>query len=232
VPDGTNRREVDARGPVLSHRDAVLVGPSVTRDAGRVLADPATTVVERPGFSELPDLLRDRAGRVRVPPVVTGVPPGTLASPISVNATELTGLLRGTATDRKVVWSRAGSEVLVHVDGIEATLRDGAVAVTVPVETVQTGRVGLPVVFAMGTEDRDAGLLAATVARPPGPAAVVEPWGEAVQALAWQALLQVAVALAARAGTDRRGDPLAPAALRATAQAFVVVPQARHRQAR
>jgi hypothetical protein len=129
----------------------------------------------------------------------------------------------------KVVWSLGGNEVLVHLDGITAALADGAVAVVVPVETDQTGRVELPVVFAVGDARRDAGLLAATTSRPPGPALLVERWGEAVQALAWDALLNVLVALAARAGTDDRGDAFVPVALRASATQVMVVPQARHR---
>jgi hypothetical protein len=195
-----------------------------------VLLDPSTTVVDRPTPAELPDLLKDQVGQLNLPPPVSGVEPGVLAETVAVTAKELGPLLRGAAGGAKIVWSYGGSEVLVHLDRITAALAAGAVAVVVPVETNQTKRVDVPVVFAVGTEDQESGLLAATPARPAGPAIVVDRWGEALQAQAWEALLGVAIALAARAGTDVSGDPFVPAALRATPEAFIVVPQARHRE--
>jgi hypothetical protein len=208
-------------------------GPgSVRIDLGDVLLDPSTTVIERPGPAELPDLLRDRVGDLKLPPPVTGTKPGNVVDTVAVTDKELAGLLKGATQGGKVVWSLGGCEVLVHLDGITARSTSGAVAVVVPVESDQTGRVDLPVVFAVGTDERETGLLAATAARPPGPVALAGRWGEAVQALAWDALLQVAVALAARAGTDARGDPLVPVALRAGPDRFVVVPQARYRKLR
>ena len=227
VPD----QPVPGRPPVTRFPDRrLLPGRGVlTPDLGDILVDPTTTVVDRPTPAELPDLLRDRIGKLKLPPPVTGTKPGVVTGPLAVTAKELTALLRGATAGGKVVWSYGGNEVLVHLDGITATVTDGAVVVVVPLESDQTQRVDLPVVFALGSKERETGLLAATPARPPGPAALVDRWGEAVQALAWDALLQVAVALAARAGTDARGDPLVPISLRATPEGLLVAPQGRHR---
>ncbi|HET6754833.1 MAG TPA: hypothetical protein VFH23_12900 [Jiangellaceae bacterium] len=50
--------------------------------------------MDRPPVLEVPPALRDRIDRVIDIPVVTRLPPGRLAEPISVDAAELTSLLR------------------------------------------------------------------------------------------------------------------------------------------
>jgi hypothetical protein len=198
--------------------------------------------VDRPPVLEVPPAVRDRIDRVIDIPVVTRLPPGRLAEPVSVDAAELTSLLRVAFTTpadpargrtrTRVVWTVGEAEALVLLDAVRAELTDGAVGVAFPLATEQTGEVELPVAFVVGAADAEAGLLAATIERPLGPTPLVVPFGEAVIAAAWTALLEVAVALAARAGSDRRGEPLVPGALRASPEAFTVLPQARHAEPR
>lgn len=200
-------------------------------DLGRRLVDPGPLVPAQPAVTELTDALRDRTGRLRLrdrPPI--RVRPGTLVGAVTVSARELTALLRSASEEERPIWSRAGSEILVAADAVTATTVDGGIVVTVPVETEQTKRVDIQVPLALGTEAGDAGLLASTSSRPLGPAVIVERWGEALVAHVWRALLQVAVAVAARAGSDERGDPLVPASLRAGDGGLTVVPIARHRK--
>lgn len=188
-------------------------------------------MVGQPDLQELTDALRDRTGRLRLPdPPVTRVRPGTLAAAVTVTPVELGRLLRSTSEVPELVWSRAGSEIAVVIGKLGATTAEGGLVVTVPVQTEQTGAVDIQVPLAVGTTDRDAGLLASTSSQPLGPAVIVDRWGEAIVALVWQSVLQVAIALAARAGNDARGDPLVPASLRSGGDGFTVVPLARHRK--
>lgn len=219
------------------------VDPVRLTDPVVLLEDPRLRPnLDRRPVLEVPPAVRDRIDRVIDIPVVTRLPPGQLTEPVSVDAAELTSLLRLVFTTpadpaqgrtrTRVIWTVGPSEALVMLDAVRAELADGAVGVAVPLATEQTGEVELPVAFAVGDAEAEAGLLAATTELPPGPTALVVPFGEAVIAAAWAALLEVAVALAARAGTDRRGEPLVPAALRAAPLAFTVLPQAQHAELR
>jgi hypothetical protein len=53
-------------------------------------------------------------------------------------------------------------------------------------------------------------------------------WGEALTALAWQALLGVSSALAAESGRDVDGAGLIPVALTATKDGLQILTMARH----
>ena len=67
-----------------------------------------------------------------------------------------------------------------------------------------------------------------TDARAGGPLVVTEIWGEALTALAWQALLGVAAALAAESGRDVDGAGLIPVGLTATDAGLQILTMARH----
>jgi hypothetical protein len=231
LPDGDAQRGIGRRSsPVAPGPPFATPGLGAPTGAGRRIVEPGPVVVRRPQPQDLADRLIDRTGRVRLPePPRTRVRPGTVAEPVVVGAEELSALLRSTGDQARIVWSRAGSEIAVQPGRFVATTADGGIVVTVPVQTEQTGAVDVQVPLAAGTGQRDAGLLLSTSSRPLGPAIVVDRWGEALVALVWQALLQVAVALAARAGTDDRGEPLVPASLRAGREGLTVVPMARHR---
>lgn len=127
-----------------------------------------------------------------------------------------------------LLWRDGDNELLVEAARVRLHVADGLVLVDVPVACDQTGRVVVHVPFAVGSGRREAGLVVATEARPRGPAEIVELWGEALVALAWQALLEVAAALARESGEDLDGAGLIPVALRAGRGGLTLKTLARH----
>jgi hypothetical protein len=120
------------------------------------------------------------------------------------------------------------NELLVEVARIELRFGDGVVVVAIPVRCDQVRRAIVQVPFAIGSSKRRAGLIAATESAPRGPLAVTEIWGEALTALAWQALLGVSAALAAESGRDVDGAGLIPVGLTATENGLQILTMARH----
>ena len=129
-----------------------------------------------------------------------------------------------------VLWQEGADALLVEVARCEIALGDGEVTVTIPVRCDQLpDQVGRVVVrLVVGTAARPTGLFAATTTHPQGPPVVVQRWGEALTALAWQALLDVAGGVAKHAGRDADSVGLVPVALVTSKAGFVVLPQARH----
>jgi hypothetical protein len=129
-----------------------------------------------------------------------------------------------------VVWENGGASLAVGLDELAVEVTDGEILVTLPVfcDQLPDRRAEVRIVFAVGSRERPAGLLAATPAEPRGPRIVVAAWGEQLTALAWQALLDTASGVAASAGTDTDGTPLVATALAAGAASIEVQPQARH----
>jgi hypothetical protein len=82
--------------------------------------------------------------------------------------------------------------------------------------------------FAVGTDERPAGLVAASETKPRGAEVLVDRWGEAIVATAWRALLEAATAVARARGSDLEGVPLRAGALIARGGRIAIVPQARH----
>jgi hypothetical protein len=93
----------------------------------------------------------------------------------------------------------------------------------------QTGAAEVQVNFACGSPQRPAGLYAAVQRQPIGPELLVQAWGDALLAFAWQCLLGLASGLANATGKDARGNLLVPVELAATPRGLFVVPMARHR---
>jgi hypothetical protein len=167
------------------------------------------------------------AGTV-APPV--RVPPRVAQNLFTTAALHAAGLLdvSGQPTGGAVFWADNARELVVRVAEVRVTLASGVVAVTVPVRCEETGDVDVHVSFAVGDDDRPAGLLAATEDRPRGPRLVVDVWGDELVAFAWQVLLDVAAHVAFAAGTDVDGNGLVPAALSSGNGGLEVLPQARH----
>jgi hypothetical protein len=176
------------------------------------------------------------------------LPAGTPAKPIPVDP-EQYGALVGVAIRQNaaiaalgrlpasddelpevVVWEQGASALAVGLGEVQTVVEEGAITVAMPVFCDQLGarRNLVRVTFVVGTRERPAGLLAATPPAPDGPPVVVEGWGDELTALAWQALLDVAAGVAARAGTDTDGTPLVATALAAGRDRLEVLPQARH----
>jgi len=127
-----------------------------------------------------------------------------------------------------VVWTQGDDELAVLVDEIGVQTADGAAAVAIPVRCDEVGQTIVRVRFAIGSGERPAGLLATSDDRPFGPPEVVDIWGEALTAFAWQILLTVATRLASATGRDVDGAGLVPAALHANESGFAVTTMARH----
>ena len=126
------------------------------------------------------------------------------------------------------MWEDGDDQLLVHVGKVIVSVRRGLVLVSIPVACDQTGSATIQVPFAIGDEERPAGLLVATGTRPVGPAAVVDVWGEALTAFAWQTLLKVLTRLSFQAGTDQDGTGLIPVAIEASENSLNVRTLARH----
>jgi hypothetical protein len=132
-----------------------------------------------------------------------------------------------------VVWSAGAQSLLVLLDTLTVGTADGLVTVRVDVACDEVSDAAaepatrIEIDFVVGTEQRPTGLLAA--ATPPrGPQLVVDLWGEALVAFAWQALLDTAAGLTANAGTDKDGAGLLPTAWTASSGGIAIRPQARH----
>lgn len=159
--------------------------------------------------------------------------PGELASAVELGRDALDALLREALTpapdETLVVWRDGDSEVLLHAGRTRVAMREGIVAVALLLECEETGGpVEVVVPFGVGSEERPAGMIAATERRPRGPAVLIDRWGEPIIATAWQALLDIAAVAAANEGDDTDGEPLRAAALLAGRDRLSVVPQARH----
>jgi hypothetical protein len=151
------------------------------------------------------------------------------AGPLAVEAAKrASGFFRPTKRT-EVVWVDGDSELAVGIAGVGIAFDRGLVVVTIPVRCDQTGRADVHVTFAVGDPGRPAGLYASTQRRPRGPALVVDTWGEAIVAFAWQVLLDLVAGLAGATGKDTRGNRLVPVELEATDDGLGIVAMARHR---
>jgi hypothetical protein len=109
--------------------------------------------------------------------------------------TELAG-----AHDR-VVWTRDGDEVLVHLDSLFVCTKEGVLSVRLELECDQTGRGACTFEFGLGN---DASLLAKVGERQGDPTLLTR-WGEVIEDALWAALLQQVVAHARKLGAAPRG---------------------------
>ena len=162
------------------------------------------------------------------------LPAGTVGPEIDVNPEELQRLAIVAATSADgvrtdtVVWTEGSSELLVIVAKVLVRVDQGVVLVTIPVSCNQVPHADIDVGFAVGDDERQAGLLATTEDRPRGPRAVVDIWGEALTAFAWQIVLSVTSGIAGATGEDADRAPLVPAALTASPNGLRVLTMARH----
>lgn len=193
--------------------------------------------VWRPGI--IKDLKRLDRFNVRADLVLPK--PGTTGEPIVVNPEILQRELRpalGVAagferarvadTAPSVLWDDGANRLLVHLSDSEVRTGPAFIDVTVTVECDQTGRDRVTCTYVTTPPDRPSGFVWATESRPRGPAPVVEAWGEALVALCWRALVEMATRVAAAIGTDGAGQPLVPSTVVATPDGLLLVPMAAH----
>ncbi len=153
---------------------------------------------------------------------------GRVSEFLRVAAKRAVGLFRPTKRT-EVVWVHGDSELAVNLVELDVKLSGGLIYILIPVRCDQTGNATIEVVFAVGSPDEPAGLYASTYRRPNGPPLIVEAWGEALVAFAWQCVLGMISGIAGATGKDARGNVLVPVELTASDKGIQIVPMARHR---
>jgi hypothetical protein len=128
-----------------------------------------------------------------------------------------------------VVWVEGDSELAVEIGSVKIATNTGQVDLHLPVRCDQTGPADVIVTFAVGQPGRPAGVYASTLRRPFGPKLVIDTWGEALVAFAWQILLTLVAQVAGAVGKDNRGNVLIPADLSASPDGLTVLPMGRFR---
>jgi len=114
------------------------------------------------------------------------------------------GSVPAALTSPTIIWVDAGSEVLAHLDSIQARLLNGTLLVSIDLETDQTGRSPLIVALTISADPKDpAGLIATTDEYPRGHGQLAARWGRPLQAAVWASLLSIAQDHAA----ERSGAP-------------------------
>lgn len=184
--DRSSSQPGDTAGPAVDSRVGASVGSARGRSAG---SGPARGQVGAHGDSA-------DARSVRTPAP-------TLA-PADATARFREQFLRAAAPDvakptDAVVWVDADAELLLHPGRATLVCDDGLVLVSIPVFTEQTQEAEVVVPFAMSDSPASIGLVMATETRARGPEAIVDRWGEPLIASAWDALVGLAVDVAAPA---------------------------------
>jgi hypothetical protein len=144
-----------------------------------------------------------------------------------VAALRAAGIFRPTKRTT-IAWVDGGNQLAIVVAELDLELADGQIVLVVPVRCDQV-EGSVRVTFAVGSPEDPRGLYAATERRPRGPELVVDTWGEALVAFAWQCLLGLFTGMAAATGKDTRGNYLVPVEIAASRAGLVVVPMGRHR---
>lgn len=160
------------------------------------------------------------------------LPAGEVVEPIDVVNDDLQELIYTAlgVTDKRrrnqVIWEQAGSELLVHLGKTRVQVLNGTIIVGLTVESNESGLVEVAIPFAVGRPNRLAGMVVTTEPKPRGPTIIIDRWGEALIAAAWQAVLDVIGTLSSLAGVDDEGSPLLPGAIVAEDNRLRVVAQA------
>jgi hypothetical protein len=153
--------------------------------------------------------------------------PDSAVKLMRVAALRAAGIFRSTKRTT-IAWVDGGNELAIVVAELDLKLAEGQIELVVPVRCDQAEGT-VRVTFAVGSPSEPRGLYAATERRPRGPQLIVDTWGEALVAYAWQCLLGLFTGMAAATGKDTRGNYLVPVEIAASRDGLVVVPMGRHR---
>jgi len=145
-----------------------------------------------------------------------------------------TAARRGAGLERptqrsEIVWVDGANQLAIDIGKLDVRVDDGQIHFNIAVRCDEVGPAIVGVLFAVGSEQSPAGLYAAVSKRPAGPELVLDLWGDALVAFAWQCLLGIASGIAAATGKDARGNLLVPVELVAGVRGVGIVPMARHR---
>jgi hypothetical protein len=170
--------------------------------------------------TELPDALPKKP-----------VPTGRKGAVLPVTSSALGTLvrlaaLRRTEGEESIVWDDGVNQLIVHAAKVRSVVTEGIVRISVPVECDQT-RATMEIAFAVGSEKRVAGMIAATADRPAGDPLIARVWGDALIAFAYGTLLDLADSLAGASGRDEKNDRLVPRGIVARRGQLSVETQAR-----
>jgi len=130
-------------------------------------------------------------------------------------------LVTGRATS--VVWVDAGSEVMVYLDSVKVKIAGNVVAVSIDLESDQTGRTPLIVTLALGATGDLAGMLAVTDDLPRGNGLLAARWGGAVTSAVWSALLGLLQDFASERRLNPAGFAVMPGVLRLVADNPILI---------
>ena len=147
---------------------------------------------------------------------------------LRVTARRASGLLRPSKR-KEIVWVSGDSELAIIVAELSLRFEEGIMHMLIPVLSDQTGSDQVEVVFAIGSPGQPAGLFSSTFRRPNGPELIVNVWGDALVAFAWQCVIGIVSGIAGATGKDTRGNTLVPVEMSASAKGLRIVPMARHR---
>ncbi|MDA4107836.1 hypothetical protein [Mycolicibacterium holsaticum] len=116
-------------------------------------------------------------------------------------------------TARHVVWQTGDHAVLLRSDRVRARLLEGWLMVSIELQTDQTGRRQLELVYRLGAPESGRGTGAAVKinAATPQALALAEVWGADLQRVVWDAVLD---AVEAAVSAVRRREPRQPLVLR------------------
>lgn len=153
---------------------------------------------------------------------------GKLAEFARIAARRGAGLVRPTQRT-EIVWVDGANQLAIDIGKLDVRVDDGQIHVRVPIRCDEVGAGEVMVLFVVGSDQQPAGLYAAASKRPVGPELVVDLWGDALVAFAWQCVLGMVSGIAAATGKDARGNLLVPVEVVAGARGVGIVPMARHR---
>ncbi len=127
-------------------------------------------------------------------------------------------------TARRVVWRSATHAVFIYVDRTQARLLRGWLVVGLDLETDQTGRHPLELVFFLGApQDGDGTSAAVRInAASREAATIAEVWGDDLQRVVWDAVLDAIQVALQRARRDHPNQPLALRGFLATPEGLQV----------